>query len=188
MDKKLPAFETDRIKIEDAADSTRIEISGKISGLQFALLTAWLIAWTISGIYVFSQLFTDLPSETKMFMFVWLAFWFYFEYKIGSAWIWRKFGREVLLLQKGKSQLRFEVSYGGKGEEFETSGMRDFQLLETKKGLFIKNYFSSFWVVGGESIGFLVSGKLKMFGRQLPEKDAEKLLKFVQTKVQRYRK
>jgi hypothetical protein len=188
MIKNKLKFETERISIEENAELTEIIIDGKIPSSQFIMLSAWLLAWSISGIYVFIQLFSDLPQETKSFMLVWLAFWFYFEYKIGSAWLWRKYGREVIKIGREKVQLRFELAYGGRGFEFDTNSLRDFHLLESKKGLFIKNYFDSFWVVGGESIGFYVSGKLKMFGRQLPEKDAEKLMKFVQDKVQRFSK
>jgi len=188
MDNHNLKFESDRISIEENADQTKISISGKIPATQFAMLSFWLLAWTLSGLYVITQLFTELPQETKTFMIVWLVFWVYFEYKIGSAWLWRKFGKEVLLIQKGKSQLRFEVAYGGKGEEFETESIRDLQLLENKKGVFIKNYFSSFWVIGGETIGFSINGKIKMFGRQLPEKDAEKLMKLIQTKLRRFGK
>ena len=188
MEKLHPKFESDRISIEDNAEQTKISISGKIPSTQFVTLSIWLFAWTLSGLYVITQLFTELPQETKTFMIVWLVFWIYFEYKIGSAWLWRKFGKEVLLIEKVKTQLRFEVAYGGKGEEFETDSIRDLQLLENKKGVFIKNYFSSFWVIGGETIGFSIDGKIKMFGRQLPEKDAEKLMKFIQAKVKRFGK
>lgn len=187
MDKRIPAFESDKIRIEETPEETRISISGRIPSQQFAMLSIWLLAWTLSGLYVMSQLFTVLPQNTKTFMIVWLVFWLYFEYKIGNAWLWRKFGREVLLLKKGKSQLRFEVAYGGKGEEFATDSIRDLQLLESKKGLFIKNYFSSFWVIGGETIGFSISGKIKMFGRQLPEKDAEKLIGFIDYRLRKYK-
>ncbi len=186
--KNQPQFDSERIQINTNGEDTEIIISGKIPQNQFIMLSAWVLAWSISGIYVLIQLFGDLPQETKSFMMVWLAFWFYFEYKIGSAWLWRKYGREVIKIGEEKTQLRFEVAYGGKGFEFDTDSLRDFHLLESKKGVFIKNYFDSFWVVGGESVGFYVSGKLKMLGRQLSEKDAEKLMKFIQAKVKRFGK
>lgn len=186
--KQSNLFISERISVNDDTEGLEVVISGKIPQNQFIMLSAWVLAWSISGIYVLIQLFGDLPQETKSFMMVWLAFWFYFEYKIGSAWLWRKYGREVIKIGKEKTQLRFEVAYGGKGFEFDTDSLRDFHLLESKKGVFIKNYFESFWVVGGESIGFYVSGKLKMFGRQLPEKDAEKLMRLIQAKVKRFSK
>ena len=179
-------FESDRIEVIEKPEELIIEISGKIPQNQFMMLTAWLIAWTVCGVFVISQLFSDLPQETKSFMIVWLAFWFYFEYKIGIAWLWRKFGKEILTLKKGQSTLEFKSKLGGKAVSFDTSGMRDFELLESKKGVFIKNYYDSFWVVGGESISFVISGQLRMFGRQLKQSDAEKLLRLLKAKHKKY--
>lgn len=179
-------FESDRIEVSDQKEQLTIHISGKIPQSQFMMLTAWLLAWTICGIFVISQLFSDLPQETKSFMLVWLGFWVYFEYKIGTAWLWRKFGKEILNLKKGESTLEYENKIGGKVFSFETSGIRDLELLESKKGVFIKNYYDSFWVVGGESISFIISGKIRMFGRQLNPKDAEKLLLLIKTKLRKY--
>jgi len=90
--KNQPQFDSERIQINPNGEDTEIIISGKIPQNQFVMLSAWVVAWSVSGIYVLIQLFGDLPQETKTFMMVWLAFWFYFEYKIGSACLWRKHG------------------------------------------------------------------------------------------------
>ncbi|MEX1187737.1 MAG: hypothetical protein WED33_00655 [Bacteroidia bacterium] len=183
--KNQPLFESQRIQIQQSETETEISISGEIPSNQFTVLSVWLVAWTVSGIYIITEVFGEYPQEVKNFMIAWLAFWFYFEIKIGVAWMWRRKGRELITIEKGKARFQIEAAVGKKNFEFETAAIRDFHLTESKKGLFIKNYFDSFWVVGGESVGFFVAGKLYMFGRQLPPKDAEKLMKFVENQVKR---
>jgi hypothetical protein len=173
---KKTAFESDRITVNETPEELEIIITGKIPQNQFVILSAWLIAWTMAGGYVISQMFSGLPGNTRIFMFVWLIFWIYFEYKVGSAWLWRKFGREVIRIRKDKTELRFELAYGGKGEEFITAEIQNLNNLEQQQGVFVKNYFSSFWVVGGETIGFHYKGKLFMFGRQISPHDADILI------------
>jgi hypothetical protein len=186
-DMKQDKFESERIQVNDNPEELEIIISGAIPKKQFVALSAWLLAWTFAGGYVITQMFTNLPSETKIFMGVWLIFWIYFEYKIGSAWLWRKYGREVLRLRKDKSELRFEVSYGGRAEEFNTIEIHKVELTEATKGIFVKNYFSSFWVVGGEAISFLYNGKQHLFGRQLPLNDATFLFRKIDARLKRWK-
>jgi hypothetical protein len=180
-------FESNRIILKDTPEELEITISGAIPKKQFFALSIWLLLWSFAGGYVITQMFTNLPNETKLFMGVWLIFWVYFEYKIGSAWLWRRYGREVFLLKKDKSQLRFEVAYGGRASEFNTIEINKVELTEATKGIFVKNYFSSFWVVGGEAIGFMYNGKQYLFGRQIPEKDASFLQKKIDARLKRWR-
>lgn len=175
-------FESDRIQVNNTKESLEITISGKIPSNQFIMLTAWLIAWTIAGIYVISQAFS-FAGDQLIYMVVWLGFWAYFEYRIGSAWLWRKFGREVFLIKENETQLRFEVSYGGKANAFKTEDLRNFKNLEKDKSAFVKSFFSSFWVVGGETIGFYHKGKLHSFGRQISAIDADKILALIQKRI-----
>ncbi|MFM2286026.1 MAG: hypothetical protein RLZZ543_1523 [Bacteroidota bacterium] len=183
---KKTAFESDRIALTETPDELEIVISGKVPKNQFLLLSAWLIAWTIAGIYVLTQVFQPQPQNTLLFMIVWLAFWAYFEFKATSTWLWRKYGREVLRMKADSTELRFEVAYGGKGFAFKTADIRNVSSLEAQKGLFVKNYYSSFWVVGGETIGFYHQGKLHMMGRQIPEKDAALLMEKIAYRLRKW--
>ncbi|HOY49188.1 MAG TPA: hypothetical protein PL185_00920 [Flavobacteriales bacterium] len=183
---KQQLFESDRISIKESPDELEIIISGNVPKNQFVMLSAWLIAWTFAGGYVISQLFTNLPDNTRIFMFVWLVFWFYFEYKVGSAWLWRKYGREVLRMRADKTELRFEVAYGGRASEFNTSEIRNLSNMEQQKGVFVKNYYSSFWVVGGETIGFYYQGKLYLLGRQISQKDTDLLMQKIGNRLRKW--
>jgi hypothetical protein len=171
-------FESDRISVNQNKDFLEITIDGKIPNAQFRLLSLWLLAWTVAGIYVLSQVFS-MQGDSQIFMVVWLAFWAYFEYRIGSAWLWRKYGREVFRILGNEIELRFEVAYGGRGEAFKRDDIKGFHNLEKDKSTFVKSFYSSFWVIGGETIGFFHKGKIKSFGRQITSPDADKLIALI---------
>lgn len=175
-------FESDRIEVKQSKEQFEILIAAKIPGYQFAMLSAWLLAWTIAGIYVLTQVFS-VHDDSKIFMIVWLAFWAYFEYRIGSAWLWRKYGREVFSIEGDEVQLRFEVAYGGRAEEFAQSDLTGFHNLDKDKSAFVKSFYSSFWVVGGETIGFFHKGRIKMFGRQISTNDADKIITLIKKQL-----
>lgn len=168
------SFESDRISLTESRDQLELIISGRIPSNQFTMLTAWLIAWTLSGLFVMSQMFS-VGGDQLMYMAIWLAFWAYFEYRIGSVWLWRKFGREVLRIQGDKVELRFEVAYGGRAYEFRKNEVSGLKNLEAEKGTFVRQFYSSFWTMGGESLGFSAQKRLHTFGRQLPEHDVKVL-------------
>jgi len=171
-------FESDRIEVNQSKERFEILIASKIPRSQFAMLSAWLVAWTIAGVYVLSQVFS-MQSDSQIFMIVWLAFWAYFEYRIGSAWLWRKYGREVFRIEGDEVQLRFEVAYGGRAEAFSRADITGFHNLDKDKSAFVKSFYASFWVVGGETIGFFYKGRIKTFGRQISSNDADKLIALI---------
>lgn len=171
-------FESERIQVSDTRESLEITISGSIPRMQFTLLSAWLLAWTLAGGFVVSQLFT-IQGDQQIYMIVWLAFWAYFEYRVASVWLWRKYGREVFRVQGEKTELRFEVAYGGRAYELKTSEIRNLRNLEKEKGGFVKSFYSSFWTLGGEAIGFYANGKLYTMGRQISSPDADALIRIM---------
>ena len=180
---KKTALESDRILVKESPEEFEITISGKIPQNQFVVLSVWLVLWTIAGLYVLTQLFAPQPNEVRIFIFVWLIFWVYFEYKVATAWLWRKYGREIFRIQKDNTELRFELAKGGKSNEFRTSEIEKISNLEPQKGLFIKNYFSSYWVVGGETIAIQYQGKLYLFGRQISQQDADLLIRKIKNRL-----
>jgi hypothetical protein len=175
-----------RISIEENDEELKIAISGEIPSIQFNMLSIWFILWSIAGLIVISQLFGNYDRNQKVFLLVWLGFWFYFEAKIGKAILWRKSGVENILINKDIFRLSFDVPFGTRIYEYKMNDVRNFHSLEKEKGLLIKNYFDSFWVVGGECIGFFAHGKLQSFARQLDEDTTKQLLKKIIHKVDKF--
>jgi hypothetical protein len=188
MKKKNPAFSS-RVHVKDEPELLQIIISGRIPSWQFTLLSGWLLAWTVAGIFVLIELFSkNSPAEQRTFMMVWLAFWAWFEYRILSAWLWRRSGREVVSFGKETSTVLFEVNGRGMERKHETARIHQLMSLEAKKGLFSKNFYSSFWVVGGETIGYKCNGAEIAFGRQLSDTEATALIKIIRHKLEQLQK
>lgn len=171
-------FESERIQVSDTRESLEIIISGRIPRMQFTLLSAWLLAWTLAGVFVVSQLF-NIQGDQQIYMIVWLAFWAYFEYRVATVWLWRKYGREVFRVLPEQTELRFEVAYGGRAYALKTAEIRNLRNLEKEKGGFVKSFYSSFWTIGGEAIGFYAKGKLYTMGRQISSNDADALIRIM---------
>lgn len=182
MNSKANAF-NERVSVSNTRDRLEIEISGKIPSLQMAMLFGWLATWTVAGIYVFSQLFTVEDRDTLAFMIGWLAFWAYFEFRVLNAFLWRRSGREIVVFERGQSSIEKKVPLGGSKISVETGTIRNFTNLEEKRGAFARSFFSSFWVVGGESIGFYSGGKMYNFGQQMSAEEAAKMIDMIRRKL-----
>ncbi len=176
-------FKSDRITLVETPEMLEVFISGKIPSWQLTALTVWLAAWSLLGIYVIAQFFIGIKGDQFIYMCVWLAFWLYFEYRGLLAWSWRRSGKEIFRVSGDKTELAFESTIGPRRSEFETASIGKFTSLQEQQGTFVKNHYESFWVVGGETIGFEYNGKLYSFGRQLPPDDAKALMQIVEKRI-----
>jgi hypothetical protein len=187
--KKSKSVFSSRVHIKDEPGNLIIHISGRIPSWQFTLLSGWLLAWSLAGLFVMIELATStFSSDQRIFMFVWLAFWVWFEYRIFNAWLWRKSGKEVIRFSPECTELSFEINKRGLVRKYDTSLIQQLHNVEVKKGLFTRNFYSSFWVVGGETIGFQCSGAEVTFGRQLSEDESNALIKIIRHKLEQFRK
>lgn len=166
----------DRIKYASEAGTLEVSVSGKIPKWQESLLFFWVLAWSLCGIFIIQYLFGDWPKEQKIFLVVYLAFWGFFEYKAVHAWFWRKFGFESIIVKGGEIFLKNDILGRGKTTKYFTDNVKDFGWLTSNPKSFGSVYFKSFWMVGGETIGFTHLGQKVTLGMQLDEKDAAKLV------------
>jgi hypothetical protein len=143
------------------------------------LLTAWLFLWTASGCVVLANYFSLTNANTKLVVIMWLCFWAYFEFKIGKAFLFRKFGKEKIWIKGDKFYYWCDIAGRGKKLEFDKELIKDLEQIEKKKSDFFANMNESFWVIGGESISFNYAAKSYKIGIQLTEEDARELLKRV---------
>lgn len=186
MNFKIPTFETDKIKVNQQNNAVEITISGKIAKDKFATLVIWFVLWTIAGIAVISQLATITEESTRTFVWVWLAFWAYFFYRTGKAVLWRKQGAEKIVINPEYFSFYNDVPLGTKGWKVNTAQIRNFQNLTIDRNNLVASYFESFWVVGGETVGFYADEKLYSVGKQLPKNDVEKLKNFIEFIVSKH--
>lgn len=165
-------------RVSYTVDQGRVEmkITGKIKKWQETLLLTWLVAWTLCGFYILMYLFGDWTLDQKFFLVAYLVFWAYFEYKAAHAWLWRRFGFEQIIVSEGNLTIKNNILGRGKLNKYFTQNIKEFGWISLEEGSFNSVYFKSFWLVGGESIGFKYMGQKIGLGRQLPKSDAAKAI------------
>ena len=84
----------DRVSILEKDNVFSLVILPTTDKRKLWILFLWLMAWTVCGMIVFANYFNLTNRDTKIFIIVYLSFWVYFEYKIGRAYTWKKFGKE----------------------------------------------------------------------------------------------
>jgi hypothetical protein len=138
-------------------------------------LTIWLVFWTFCGIAIGSQLFVKGDDELRAFVFVYLAFWGYFEYVVVKAFKWRKSGEEQFLISE--ENFHYGRTYNNRGflKPHRKDLVNAVKVIDEEIGTFAKVFGSSYWVVGGERLAFTVSGKVIPFGMQLTDKEVKQL-------------
>lgn len=75
---------------------------------------------------------------------MYLSFWFYFEFKITRAFLWKKYGKEKIWLKNGKLFYQKEVSGKGKIKEYDLNLIEDIDVLELRPSSFARYNQSEF--------------------------------------------
>ena len=170
----------DRIEVKNGKEKIEISIYPKISAKDQLILNVWLIAWSICGVAVISQLFIDsYTSQEKLFMSIYLVFWAYLEFKVLHAFRWNRWGKELIVLNQGRLNYTKAIGKRGLPIDFELSQIAGFQYVsEVEKGIW-NDINRSVWMVGGEVIQFVVDGKVRRIGMKLSAKEGERLARLL---------
>ncbi|MGB3948721.1 MAG: hypothetical protein WBM13_12105 [Bacteroidia bacterium] len=177
-------FISDRISIKKNENETSIVILSFSDKLKNKLLLTWLILWTAGGLIVLSQFFTFSDPNTKIAIIVWMGFWVYFEFKIWSAYLWRKNGKETIRIKNDKLYYKKDSLGTNKFKTYGTDFIKNLKLIEAKDDSFLESLNNSYWVIGGEKIAFDFYGKKIKLGIQLSDKEAKSLLKVIKTEIE----
>lgn len=164
-----------RISILKKEDLLSVVILPTTDKKKVGLLFLWLMAWSICGVIVFANYFTLTDQNSKLFTIIYLSFWFYFEFNITRAFIWKKFGKEKLWIMDGILHYQREVNKRGKIREFNLDLVGKFSLIDLSKTSFADSFSQSFWVKGGERLEFVSQGKSYRFGMQVSDEEARLL-------------
>lgn len=115
-------------------------------------------------------------KQQRLILIVVICFWAFYEYKVGKAYLFRKFGHEKLWIKKnGQLYFKREINKKGKTINFDIAYVKKIQFLEYNKNDFFQNVSRSFWTLNGESIAFDYHAKTFRFGIQLQEKEAKEI-------------
>ena len=116
---KKEKYISNRVSFLDHGTNTTIVISTAIDRWKESLLLFWILCWSASGIYLFYELFAvDNEREMQIGLFIFISFWFYFEYRIVRVFLWRKWGMEMISVDEVEMSYKKAIGRYGKSNRF----------------------------------------------------------------------
>ena len=100
--------------------------------------------------------------------------------------MWRKSGKEILVFKKGEMTLQNAFGNRGKKEKFKLEEIKQLGIVKQDENSFFYFLDDSFWIMGGERLGFVYNRSKIRFGKQLNPRDAQTLLRSVDSAVKGY--
>ncbi|MBV6405050.1 MAG: hypothetical protein IT228_01435 [Flavobacteriales bacterium] len=181
-------FLSDRVSVQRKAGTTTVVISPRLPRGQQALLLAWTVAWTCCGIAV-AIVGLGLPAgRERSFALAYLAFWAYFEYRLVRVLLWRLKGFEKWRVKDGVLTVKDDILGFGRATDHFVENIREPGLLAVDRRSWAWQLNGSFWVMGGERIGFEHHGRKVALGKGLTEQEAVRLVKVLKEALRQARR
>lgn len=177
-----------RIRIFQEGEERVMEIQPVRDAGKTKLMLGWLMLWLACGAVVVWQLWMPMPRENKLILFVYLAFWAYFAFRVWNAFWWRKNGVEIIRLSN--TGLTYEKRVNGRGlpMPYSFEGITSLQVSEPGKWSFAAVMEDSYWVIGAERLVFFHNGKKIGLGLQLSKKESEEVFRELEKSLKLFRK
>ncbi len=187
MNQSEPKFIGKRIKVRRGRESLEVEITQQVQRWQETLLLAWLAAWTFCGVvFVYYAISTQVESE-RIFFIIASSLWLFFFVRILKVFLWRKVGKEILHFSDGKLRMKNSFGLWGRTEEFNYPHIMKLGLITKDPTSFLAFLDDSFWIIAGDRVGFNYNGQKIRLGKQLSVKDAELLVRVMESALKEYR-
>lgn len=183
-----PKFIGKRIAVVRSKEDIVITVTQQIERWQEALLIGWLLGWTFCGVVFIKYAIQSEAKSDQLFFIIASALWAYFFVKIIKVFMWRKGGREIIRISKGKLEIMNAYWKRAMPETFLIRNIFKLGLVKRDPGNFLAFLDDSFWIIGGERVGFSHSGTKIRFGKQLQQKDAELLIRVVESGIREFGK
>lgn len=172
-----------RISFVDSKNKLSVVIYPETVFWQKALMGAWFSMWMTIGITMFWSLSLKLSEQERIIVWIFLAFWFYFALKVGRAFFWILWGKEMIKVDEIALTYKKSIKKYGKATPYYLENIRKVSVFTPKMNSFQEVYENSPWIRGGERIEFDYLGKMIRFGRKLPDKEAKLLHSLITKKM-----
>lgn len=168
-----------RISKEQTEAGTLIKIKAYFDEGKQKMLTLWMLAWTLCGVAIISQYFSNEDEQFRIMIVVFAAFWIYFEYLVVKAFRWRRSGEEQFYITA--DEFSYGRTYSNRGflRPYRKDLVNSARFIDGESNTFYKVFADSYWVIGGERLAFTANGKVVPFGLRLTDKEAKKLMKLI---------
>lgn len=174
-----------RVSFVDEKNRTTVVIYPEKKTWVSGLMGAWVSMWMVIGATMSWALITlKLTDKEQIILWVFLAFWFYYAFKVTRSLFWILWGKELIMIDEVAMHYKRSIKKYGSSVPYYFENIKKFKLEHPKEGSIQAIWESSPWVGGGERIDFEYKGKLVRFGRKLEERDAKLLFDLVTKKVE----
>lgn len=141
------------------------------------------------GIYTLYAYFNhELEEKQKVFMLVFMAFWAYFIFKTGRAFLWRIYGKELILFDDEGISIKNDIRSYGKSIYTDVDEVNGFEGIQKNELSFFDSVSSTYWNTGGETLVLNKDGKDHFFAKELSEKESKSLRKLMFEHLKKIRK
>jgi len=163
-----------RISFVRNNDSLEVTITQGVAKVKLALLFAWLLFWGVWGIYLFVLIQNLQADQSLLFWFSMLTIWAFFFFRILKVVLWRVEGKEKIVLDAGGLKVKRPILGLGRTKTYQLQHIKAHGRNKEKSNNlgFLSN---SFWIIGGEKLGFNYMGKREVYGCQLQDKEVQAL-------------
>lgn len=194
----------DRISTLTEKQQTSIIIYPSRKRWKEAVLFAWVVAFSVVGIYMIYLLIggglekidnsgiegdpAQVLKDQKIYVGVFVGFWLYFEYKVVKGLLWITLGKELIKISNDSLILKNSILSYGKSTSYFFENIKGLGLVQHEKLSFGFDYENAFWRKGTDSLIFDHRSKPISFGRKLNEKDARLLHRFIVDRIKKQSK
>lgn len=180
---------SERVSVERDGDRTSVVVSARLPKAKETLLVAWFVAWLVCGAYILYAR-TQIPAgePVRQYILAFLAFWAYFAFKVGRAVLWRLKGFELWRVKDGSLTIKDSLFGYGKANTYFVQNIQKLGLIAVDERSWKWQMNESFWVVGGERLGFEHLGKKVVFGKGMTEEEARRVVPLLKHALAQARK
>ncbi|MCB9359819.1 MAG: hypothetical protein H6587_10620 [Flavobacteriales bacterium] len=174
----------DRIKYREEGNTLEITIKAFLDEKQQQLLLIWIVLFSICGILLLTQIFGSYEKSTILFLGVYMAFWLFFEFKVIYAYRWRKYGKELIILNENQLILVKEIGRRGITQQFDLDKIKNVVKFDNGENAFLKSMNSSYWNINKYTLSFEIEDNTIPFAIDLNKEES----KIIQQKIHQFLK
>ena len=179
---------SEKVSFRNTAEFLNIIILGKIERWKESLLVAWCVAWVFCGGVVITEVLGSTDRDARMMFIVFMAFWAYFLFVVLRITLYRRGGNELIRVEPEFVILKRSFFTFGKSKTFHLENIKSFQKIELPERSLSSIFENTWWVFGGQKLGFEYQGKFVKFAMQISKKDQELLFNLINKKIKGFQK
>ncbi len=148
-----------------------------IDKMKMIALLLWIIAWTVCGVSIMANYKIISGEKQKLFIVIFSFFWIYYEWKIVSVLIWKKWGKEKVWVKDDSLYIEETGWMKNKLKKNRIADIHEITIEASNEKVFSDFLSNSFWNKGKPRIKVNVLGKNYYFGYQLLDKEAREIVR-----------